>query len=799
MTRNAEQPGSSAGLPFNKVCEIEDFSSPDLVPVMREVCAYKMARLSDDFPKGVEHRKDWEVAMAVRSLQEFGALHPQARILGVGAGTEDTVFFLTRHTAQVFATDRYLSPGAWRPLAPLSMMVEPDLIAPFDYDPNRLVVQHMDGRALRYPDDTFDGIFSSGSIEHFGGLVDVAAAAFEMGRVLKPGGILALSTEFRLSGPPGGVGWEGLTLVLSEENVRRYVVEASGLELVDDLRTEVSEATLTTPRDLTLVLTDHLQRVAAKGGVEEYAEWDFPHLILVQGGYVFGSVHLTLRKTDGYPASTNGWARPSEAILQSISTYNRSLLEPAAPPAEPGAEAPEAPAAPAARVAAPGADAAGDGPGDWSELVAQTDRDRTALHGAAEATRARSKDLEAQLHEVDLQLAAIDRGRREVDEHLATVVEQQAELERRGRGPTPATADPSELRQRIAGTGRSTRVCRQVSVNATTKFAVVLDLDGEDTVAQILSTGRSVDQTLLELMLGVLEPGQLMVDLGAHVGTFSLAAAAAGCRAVAVEASPVNVELLRTSVARNGFHQLQVVHAAATDRSGTVGFHARGPWGHIADGAMSPPAPAGTTISVPAVTVEDLLVEFGVGGPSFVKIDVEGSEIRALRGMAQLLAGREAPPVLVESNGHTLRFFDATPNDLLGTLDQLGYTSYLVEPGRLVRVSPREMQPQTLVDYLAVKRSPGALPGWRVETGMGFDERLRRIVADCAHQNPHHRAHMATALATTDDPISAHPEVAAALDALLRDDDEDVADAARRSVDARAAVTDDGEERLVRR
>ena len=43
---------------------------------------------------------------------------------------------------------------------------------------------------LRYPDDTFDGIFSSGSIEHFGDLQDVANAAYEMGRVLKPGGVL---------------------------------------------------------------------------------------------------------------------------------------------------------------------------------------------------------------------------------------------------------------------------------------------------------------------------------------------------------------------------------------------------------------------------------------------------------------------------------------------------------------------------------------------------------------------------------------------------------------------------------
>ncbi len=63
-------------------------------------------------------------------------------------------------------------------------------------------MQHIDGRWLRFPDETFDGIYSSGSIEHFGGLDFVANAAFEMGRVLKPGGVLTLSTEFKIAGPP---------------------------------------------------------------------------------------------------------------------------------------------------------------------------------------------------------------------------------------------------------------------------------------------------------------------------------------------------------------------------------------------------------------------------------------------------------------------------------------------------------------------------------------------------------------------------------------------------------------------
>jgi SAM-dependent methyltransferase len=316
-------------LGFNKACELEDFSHPDLMGVLIEVVGYKQASFPSGFPAGAEHRKDWEVAMAVRSLREFGAVRPDSVLLGVAAGAEDTVFHLTRHVAQVFATDIYLNPGPWQALAPLAMLMEPAQYAPTGVDDDRLVVQHMDGRRLRYRDESFDGIFSSGSIEHFGSLEGVAAAAYEMGRVLKPGGVLALSTELCISGPAGGQGWSDDTIVFSVDDIRRHIVEASGLELVDELRDAVSPASMATVQNLGQALHDHLARVGPRLGRPEpvvWTAWHLPYVVLEQAGYVFGSVHLTLRKTDGYPAVPNQWAKPSPELVESIRAGNRTLL-----------------------------------------------------------------------------------------------------------------------------------------------------------------------------------------------------------------------------------------------------------------------------------------------------------------------------------------------------------------------------------------------------------------------------------------------------------------------------------------
>src|SRR5215213_1294979 len=193
-------------LPYSKACELEDFADPELAAVLRDVYAPE-AESSAAWPAGAEHRKHWEVAMSVRALRDFGALQPGAEILGVGAGSEITGFYLTRHARRVVVTDLYLSPGEeWKTVAHPLMMVAPERLSPIAFERERLEVLHMDGRWLRFPDGSFDGIFSSGSIEHFGGFEDIAAAAFEMGRVLKPGGVLSLSTELLLEGPPGSIG-----------------------------------------------------------------------------------------------------------------------------------------------------------------------------------------------------------------------------------------------------------------------------------------------------------------------------------------------------------------------------------------------------------------------------------------------------------------------------------------------------------------------------------------------------------------------------------------------------------------
>lgn len=288
------EPADRSMLSLCKVCEVEDFADHRLRLVMRDVFAHEVVRFGDDFPTGREYRKYWEIAMAVLAFKQTGLLHRDATILGVGAGNEATCFWLTRHAGRVIATDLYESPG-WQESASTSMMTNPEWHWPFPWEPDRLDVRHMDALDLDLPDCSVDGIFSSSSVEHFGSHAAVARSLDEAHRVLRPGGILSVSTEFRLSGPPPGIPG---ALMFDRADIESLFVGNRRWEMIDPFDHLVSRRTIETASPFTDQLRDQLRVIDRYGGlfthITEYAR--YPHVALHIGTRMFTSMHIALRK-----------------------------------------------------------------------------------------------------------------------------------------------------------------------------------------------------------------------------------------------------------------------------------------------------------------------------------------------------------------------------------------------------------------------------------------------------------------------------------------------------------------------
>jgi len=138
-------------------------------------------------------------------------------------------------------------------------------------------------------------------------------------------------------------------------------------------------------------------------------------------------------------------------------------------------------------------------------------------------------------------------------------------------------------------------------------------------------------------------PGGVFVDLGANLGYFTLLAAArvgARGRVIAFEPNPRNCDLLRHSIDANGFAHVELHPCAVAEQERRLMLDTQGT---TSTGLVVDPVPGGGKPLVQAVALDDTLRD--VGRVDLIKMDIEGGEPRALRGMPNLL--RTHRPIIV--------------------------------------------------------------------------------------------------------------------------------------------------------
>lgn len=294
----AGRPAPRAGaLPYCKVCELEDFAHPQLESVIQTVMPHKRAMFGSNFPRRYEHRDDWEAAMALRTLSDHGALRSDARVLAVDVRVSEAVFLLTRYVGEVIAVHHWSGQPADHDTTSAPELRDA-CAAPFAVRAERMTVQPSATTLLPFPDASFDAVLSSASAGHDVSLQDIATAASEIGRVLKPGGIVSLATDLVISTDAASEPIAPITTPLSTKDLEQYVIDASGLKLVDDLELSVSHWTRSTTRNVaaaTAAMQLCLADRAEGGRPPEWSCWEMPHVVLERGGLSYTSAHLAMR------------------------------------------------------------------------------------------------------------------------------------------------------------------------------------------------------------------------------------------------------------------------------------------------------------------------------------------------------------------------------------------------------------------------------------------------------------------------------------------------------------------------
>lgn len=170
---------------------------------------------------------------------------------------------------------------------------------------------------------------------------------------------------------------------------------------------------------------------------------------------------------------------------------------------------------------------------------------------------------------------------------------------------------------------------------------------------------RVTDRSLVRYARGRIRQGDVAVDVGAHLGSFTaqlLSMVGRHGRVIAFEADPRSAAALRARLGdRRG---CEIREVAIGDSPGASSLY-RGVF--PADSHLYPDTRSRNAVTVAVERLDDALDDVV---PAFVKIDVQGGEAAVLRGMPRLLAAQGLRTVLVEFWPEGLLASGSEPSEL---------------------------------------------------------------------------------------------------------------------------------------
>ncbi|HLZ69496.1 MAG TPA: FkbM family methyltransferase [Dehalococcoidia bacterium] len=185
----------------------------------------------------------------------------------------------------------------------------------------------------------------------------------------------------------------------------------------------------------------------------------------------------------------------------------------------------------------------------------------------------------------------------------------------------------------------------------------------------------------IDYIRSVLRPGDGFLDIGAHIGYYSLVAASvvgATGTVVAFEPTRRSAELLRYNADLNGYPWMKVVDAAAARSDGEIALNINDVtpmWNSIAD---TNAGSSGQYEIVSARSVDSVMAELNWPAISGIKLDVEGFELDVLESSIQTLTRNEGAFVLFEAAGPPLRADTSGELAVLHFFESRGYTLHFI-------------------------------------------------------------------------------------------------------------------------
>ena len=245
---------------------------------------------------------------------------------------------------------------------------------------------------------------------------------------------------------------------------------------------------------------------------------------------------------------------------------------------------------------------------------------------------------------------------------------------------------------------------------------VLIDVGGKPTRVHPFTIVYSIGEWepyTEELFQNAIKPGYTVLDIGAHHGYFSILAARQAKtegKVYAIEPAPENFQILKKNIELNQLTNVIPVNKAATDTNVNASFFIAKP--NDVQGSLFPTLRTDEySVPVECITIDELLDGKSV---DVVKMDIEGAEPFALKGMKKTLANSPNIVLFLEFHGPWLKRAGVEPQEFLDQLNESGFECQLINDGRKLlqplklELTPEEGFPHGFCNIYCVKRTQPA-------------------------------------------------------------------------------------------
>jgi FkbM family methyltransferase len=185
-------------------------------------------------------------------------------------------------------------------------------------------------------------------------------------------------------------------------------------------------------------------------------------------------------------------------------------------------------------------------------------------------------------------------------------------------------------------------------------------------------TNYGDEANTIEKVLAEIKPGDVLYDIGSCVGLYALHAALLGCQVIAFEPDPAYRKRLMRNIKINKLgKKIRVLNRAVSDKPGEVTLYTDGVEGNSP--SLRQVGSRGNVI-VKTDAIDNLLYKGKIPAPDIIKLDIEGAEILALRGMKNLLTSQKSPRfVFIEFHPDFLPAYDSSFEECRALVESYGY------------------------------------------------------------------------------------------------------------------------------